>query len=121
MRVFCRVVLLSLLAVRASAQCALPAESQAWMQRMLNGWSVIESDLLALEPRPLPWMIFFDSRCAWHVSPDRKLLTAARRVSPQLRYRGNRVDVLAVAHGGTLAMPDQRKLPVAPLAFTSPY
>lgn len=66
-------------------------------------------------------MIFFDSRCTWHVSPDRKVLKGASAVPHKLKFRGRRIAIASVLHGGAVTLPDGKQVPAQPLAFTSVY
>jgi hypothetical protein len=105
----------------AHIHCALSPASHQWIQRALTGWSVIESDLLKLEHRALPWMIFYDSKCAWHVSPDRSNFAGAVTVPRPVRFRGKPIRIVATPHEGHLTLPDGRRVPAQRMSFAAPH
>lgn len=90
------------------------------MQSAVDTWSS-DRRLLQVADRQLPWMVFFDQRCMWHVAPDRKPPGSQPRDSFSLRYLGRAVSVFAVRHDGTLHLPGGIDVPAAPLAFTAPH
>lgn len=91
------------------------------MQQALDGWAIARSDLLKLGPRPLPWMIFYEARCAWHIAADPGAVPRGSPGSANLRFEGNPVPVTQLAHGGRIRLPDGKTIPLEPTAFTSPY
>jgi hypothetical protein len=96
---------------------------QLWMQESLNNWQSVCEKQLHLEPEPLPWIIFYDDRLAWHVNPDETLLPASRPAGCTLKYNGRRYDVIAIdEHAGKVWLPDRNPIPAREARiFTSPY
>ncbi|HEX6041048.1 hypothetical protein [Longimicrobium sp.] len=94
-------------------------------QGALEDWEVASRDDLRLPPAPLPWMVFMDSACVWHVAPDaRGDAELAATLSPAgapLRFAGADVQVRGVAHDGSARLPGGQRVPVRPLAFAAPY
>jgi hypothetical protein len=105
----------------AGSDCALSPASHQWIQRALTGWSVIEADLLKLEHRALPWMIFYDSKCAWHVSPDRSDLAGAVPMPRAVSFKGKPIPIVGTPHEGHLTLPDGRRVPAQRLSFAAPH
>ncbi|HZO15203.1 MAG TPA: hypothetical protein VFB62_18140, partial [Polyangiaceae bacterium] len=105
-----------------ASTCALAIADRLWLQEALDLWAFASERLLLLGDRPLPWMIFFDARCAFHIEPD-------RRADPQvgsepvatLRAGAREVAVYSRAHEGGLVLPDGERRPLGPVAFASVY
>jgi hypothetical protein len=119
-------VLLMVAAAPLAAQaCTLDGAGHGWIQGALDDWDVASRELLRLEPAPLPWMVFIDTACVWHVAADSDGDAAlAATLSPtgaRLRFAGEAVEVLGVAHGGTARLPGGQEVPAAPLSFAAPY
>lgn len=121
------VCVLSLAAGPLAAQgaCALGAVERAWIQGALDDWDAASREALRLEPRPLPWMVFIDTACAWHVaadaSGDADLAATLSAAGAPLRFQGGAVEVRAVAHDGRVRLPGGQRVPAAPLSFAAPY
>lgn len=111
--------------VRPVAGCALDDAGRAWMQAALDDWEMVSRDLLPLEARPLPWMVFIDTACAWHVGADAAgdaaLAGTLAPAGAALRFGGAQVEVRGVAHTGSVRLPGGAEVPAAPLSFTAPY
>jgi hypothetical protein len=103
--------------------CELPQPSVAWIQRALDGWDLVRRDFLKLEPGPLPWIVLFDASCQWHLNPtDPKLIADARSLPPStLKFDGDSVDVRALAHSGTVLLPNRVEIPIEVKASTALY
>ena len=101
--------------------CVPSGETRAWMQRALDGWEVARDEVLRFEARPLPWMIFFDESCAWHVEPDQGHPAGGMAIRAPLSFGSGTVRVVAEAHGGNVLLPDGSRRPAVPMAFTSAY
>ena len=50
--------------------CAFGAADSAWLARAVGEWRRVGERVLELEPRPLPPLVLFDTRCAFHVTAD---------------------------------------------------
>lgn len=85
-----------------SAPCAFGAADSAWLARALGEWRRIGEQALKLEPRPLPPLVLFDTRCAYHVTAN-----GSWRVT-------------ASAHGGAVRLPNGRSIPPVGIGITSP-
>jgi hypothetical protein len=96
----------------------------AWMQRALDTWALVSRNSLELRPDSLPWIILYDARCAWHLSPRGAPANSSHDVTDKvgLRFASAPVTVHAFEHGDTLHLPSGRVLPATqPAAFTSLY
>jgi hypothetical protein len=108
-----------------AAPCTLDGAGRAWIQAALDDWEVTDREILKLEPDPVPWMVFIDTACVWHVSPDvygdADLVATLGPAGPPLRYSDYTVEVLGVAHTGTVRLPGGQEVPAMPLSFAAPY
>ena len=52
---------------------ALDAASRAWLQRILDSWATVTRVNLRISPKPVPWLIAYDERHAWHLKPPTSL------------------------------------------------
>lgn len=99
-----------------SEPCVLAAEERRWIESAIASWERTSRNDLGLSAAELPWMVFFDSRCEWHVSaepsrPDEpKLQRAGEIAGAPLRSR---------AHGGTVILPDGSEIPPGITSFSS--
>lgn len=96
----------------------------AWMQRALDTWALVSRNSLELRPDSLPWIILYDARCAWHLSPRGAPAESSHDMTGRvaLRFAGAPVTVYAFEHGDTLHLPSGQVLPATqPAAFTSLY
>jgi hypothetical protein len=108
-----------------AADCTLDDDGRAWIQSALDDWDVASRELLRLEPAPLPWMVFIDTACVWHLAADARgdaaLAVTLSPAGEPLRFAGGAVEVLGVAHTGTARLPGGQEVPAAPLSFAAPY
>ena len=118
------VVILSAQSPAASA-CRLSDADRAWIESTLAAWDTASREILAIEPRPLPWVVYFDATCVWHVNPDARTLekqTAGRAVvAGEVSARGRRVAVLGFEHGGEVRIPDGNAIPPRLATFAGNY
>lgn len=109
----------------AAETCALDEEGRAWIQGALDDWRVASREILRLEDRPLPWMVFIDTACAWHVAADARgdadLAATLQPAGAALRFDGRAVEVRGVVHAGSVTLPGGQQVPAAPLSFAAPY
>jgi hypothetical protein len=93
--------------LRRSSACAPDAATAQWIQRAIGAWETISVDALRLAREPMPWMVFFDDTCAWHVGFEAaRLDSGAVPVSAGLSWNGAPIEVRAVAHRGLVRLPD---------------
>jgi hypothetical protein len=94
-----------------------------WMQRALDTWALISRSALELPPDSLPWIVLFDTRCAWHLAPRGAVGEEARDATGEagLRFGSAPVVVQSLAHGDSIRLPSGRVIPPEPTAFTSLY
>jgi hypothetical protein len=108
-----------------AAPCTLDDGARAWIQSALDDWDVASREFLRLEPAPLPWMVFIDTACVWHVAPDADgdaaLAAALAPAGAPLRVLDYTVELRGVAHTGTVRLPGGQEVPAAPLSFAAPY
>jgi hypothetical protein len=53
-------------------------QTRAWIQATLHNWETICRRHLHIELEPLPWMIFYDEKQAWHLAAEENLLPPQR-------------------------------------------
>lgn len=129
-----RAGLAALFALALTAATALPAQTGActlggaereWIQGALDDWDQASREILRLEAKPLPWMVFIDTACAWHVAPDARgdaeLAATLAPAGAPLRFQGGTAEVRGVAHGGEVRLPGGPRVPAVPLSFAAPY
>jgi hypothetical protein len=92
-----------------------------WMQTVLVRWEQTCRRHLNLPPEPLPWIVFYDDRHAWHVNPESKMLPERRRLSASLRFAGRRYPLFELETTSGLWLPDGEVLPVKAEGVTKPY
>jgi hypothetical protein len=105
----------------AAVPCSFPAAELEWLQRALDGWSLVSREFLRADPAPLPWVVLFDATCVWHLNPDASLPASARTMTTPLTFAGAAVPVRALAHTGTLEQPNGVPMTVEMKASTSLY
>ncbi len=109
----------------SAAPCTLDDEGRTWIQDALDDWDLASREFLRLEPAPLPWMVFIDTACVWHVAADARgdagLAATLQPAGAPLRFAEGTMDVRGVAHGGTVRLPGGQEVPAAPLSFAAPY
>ena len=108
-------------AIPPAPACALPAAERQWIQRALNGWIRARDELLRIPPSELPWMVFFNGECAWHLAPGQSFDGRRLPADAAPSFAGRPVPVAAVSHGGTIRLPDGMEVAPEPTAFTSRY
>jgi hypothetical protein len=91
------------------------------MQAALDRWESVCRRHLRAPVEPLPWIIFFDERYAWHVNPRRDLLPAHEAVSTRLRFAGRARPLVRVKNEGRLWVPGREPLELKPCAIAMPY
>lgn len=92
----------------APPSCEVPEPGRHWLQQALDGWSRVRVQALGLNPAPLPWLVLFDERCVWHLSPDRTSLAVANHQMAALATDGGVVSVFGAPHTGQIALPNGR-------------
>ena len=94
----------------------------AWMQTALDRWDAACRNYLNIAPPPLPWIIFFDDRYAWHLNPDPSLLAKHKPLRASVKFNGRTYRLTQVEHpGGRLWVPDRDPLPLKPGGAAMPY
>jgi hypothetical protein len=111
------ILLASLLAGCAGARggaprCNMPPATRSWIGQSLEAWDDVREHALRLPPRPPPRLMFFDRTCVFTLSPFIAGPALIISGSDTLRFR-------AGAHGGRVALPNGRSLPVRAEAFAS--
>ncbi|HST62558.1 MAG TPA: hypothetical protein VLK84_27890 [Longimicrobium sp.] len=108
-----------------AAPCTLDDAGRAWIQSALDDWDVASREFLQLAPAPLPWMVFIDTACVWHVAADARgdaeLAATLTPAAAPLRFADAAVEVRGVAHAGTVRLPGGQEVPAVPLSFAAPY
>jgi hypothetical protein len=121
---FAIAVLLALASVKGRANtpaCNMGAADAGWIQQALDGWALVSAEFLRLETRPLPWVVFFDMSCVWHISSGQTPEFVGRTLSTPLTFDGKPLSVRGAAHDGTVWLPNGAEIPVAVKASTGLY
>jgi hypothetical protein len=105
---------------------ALDAPSRAWLQRILDSWATVTRVNLRISPEPVPWLIAYDERHAWHLNPDESLLPARRRVSATtVSFNGREYALHVISDEGSVWLPAGPPIEVGdgkpPRVFSMPY
>ncbi|HEX8393079.1 MAG TPA: hypothetical protein VF665_12115 [Longimicrobium sp.] len=98
--------------------CTLAPADRAWIQSALDGWQHASGESLRQGARPLPWIVLFDTACAWHLNPAADAGLAA--TSETFRFDGNDVPVRSLVHQGKVWIPNGDTVPAQGLAFAAP-
>lgn len=107
--------------ITAPSPCALPEADLAWVQEILDGWTLVTRDFLGIDPEPLPRMVLFDSVCAWDLGPERKGAKGREPAAATLRFGGGRVRPRGRPHEGRVRLPDGSEIPADVIAVAVPY
>lgn len=86
--------------------CVLAEGTATWLQRALTGWSSVRRDALRLDGSARPPMVFYDSRCEYHLDADTGRLPDGAPIATGLVFDGAPVNVRARVHGGQVRLPD---------------
>ena len=102
--------------------CEFTIQEATWMQRALDGWDLARRDFLKVDARPLPWIVMYDATCIWHLAAtDPKLVADAKPIKAQFKFAGEPLEVLAMAHRGTVLLPNRVEIPIEIKASTALY
>lgn len=105
--------------------CTLSSKDRRWMEETVSAWRKTRRDELRLPDAPLPWLVFFDSTCTWHVTTHRAALDALVPASAVARTTlwlgGARATVAGVAHGDSIRLPDGRRIAPGLVTFAATY
>src|SRR5262245_29974672 len=105
----------------APIDCQLSEPGSHWLQEALNGWLRIRQEALQLRPSPLPWLVLFDERCVWHLSPDLSVKLPLERAAAPLSLNGGALPVYFSPHTGEIPLPNGRTTGTRATANTSLY
>ena len=110
---------------RAAAQapqgpCTPAVDEVIWIREALDAWENVGWNLLASDPRPLPWLVLFNKECTFHLAPAQPPADFTRLDLP-LSFVGVPITVYSLAHGGSVRLPNGTRVPIAPVATTSLY
>jgi hypothetical protein len=87
-----------------------------WIEKWLAAWDLTSQRILRLPDAPAPEIVFYDSSCVYTTSGV-TALGAAPVDDPALR--GTRLPWRALAHGGSLTLPDSSQVPIQLMSFTN--
>lgn len=110
-------------AAEGGPPAAADVSSRSWMQAALDNWQAICGEVLRQPVEPLPWIIFYDERSAWHVAAEDAMLPERAPAGFTLRFNGRERPVWRMPHtAGSLWVPERAPVPVAHARiFTAPY
>ena len=60
-----------------AADCVMERANASWMRTALDNWESVRRQDLHVDEAPLPWIIFFDASCAWHLTPQMPAMRGA--------------------------------------------
>lgn len=105
------------------AACAPVDSDLAFLQATVALWEFASHRYFPLKDRPLPWTVFFDERCAYHLNADPLSDPALTRCGTfgLVRFRGEELPLRARPHEGGVRLPNGAQPPVSPIAFASIY
>jgi hypothetical protein len=75
-----------------TADCAMSAEDQAFLDKSLATWEAVRADALRIAAAPYPSFLLFDQKCVWR-------------------------DGKGAAHTGTIQLPDGSEIPAQVMTF----
>ena len=113
---------LQAMAPNRSNGCEFTQQEASWVQRALDGWDLARREFLKVDARQLPWIVLYDNTCIWHfAATDAKLLTDARPIKTRFTFAGEPLEVQAMAHRGTVLLPNRVEIPIEIKASTALY
>ena len=113
---------LGLVACMAAVAAEIDKPTLAWTQAVVDRWEIACRKYLNVPPHPLPWIIFFDDRSAWHLNPDKSELPGHTQLRAAVNFAGRDHEVVQVEHReGRLWVPGRDALPVKAGGATMPY
>lgn len=121
MRLLAALMLTALVPTVFADETAVDTAVVNWMQSTLAAWEDTCRKDLRISPDPLPWIIFYDSTRAWHVSPDRKRMPPHRKTRQALRFAGRRYPIFDITHTHELWVPGRNALTLKARAAAMPY
>jgi hypothetical protein len=105
-----------------AAPCELKDPDARWLQRAVDGWDMVRREFLRLEPRPLPWIVLYDSACVWHIGPqDKAVVGNARSLARPFMLGDETLVVVGQPHRGTVLLPNRVEIPIEIKASTALY
>jgi spermidine synthase len=106
-------------AIAEPSTCRLSVDDLNWVQDTLDGWQQISQDAPGVPPAPLPWTVLFDSSCVWHLAPAVGQPPDGTAIHTPLSFASNPVEVRALRHNDTVALPNGLTIPARATAMSS--
>lgn len=100
--------------------CVLSRQDIGWLHAVGEAWESVAAPSLHIDPDPFPWVVLFDASCTWHLAP-REEPPGAKASETTIRVGGESVPLLAVAHGGSVELPNGASIPPTIIAAAMPY
>ena len=85
----------------AQRDCVLADADRAWIAELTERWRAVSRDALEESPLPLPWTVFFNDSCTWHLKPG--------------------AAIEGVPHDGNVTLPNGEKVPARLMTFVATY
>jgi hypothetical protein len=118
-------ICVSAAAQAAPEQCELGASNRAAVEGMLAAWQRASRSALRARTGSLPWIVFFDETCVWHVNPAPGASTAipqdAETLGTSVTVDRRKVRVVGFRHGGMVRLPSGDQVPPQIMSFASTY
>ena len=96
--------------------CELSDGNLRFLQKALAGWEGASQDLLGIDPKPLPWIVYLAPSCAWHLVPRQNISFDAKPTNLPLTFNSEQIPAFVVAHDGTVNLPDGKPIRVSAIA-----
>jgi hypothetical protein len=97
------------------ATCSIAA-ARPWIERWLGAWELASRGLLKLADSEAPELVFFDSTCAYTTS---EVTAAGAPAVDGPALFGVPLPWRALAHGGSITLPDRSTVPVQLMSFAN--
>ena len=104
-----------------ATSCDLAEADKLWIQQALDLWAITRKELLHLPDAPIPWTVFFDRRCAYHLNADATVLPGALPLETALSFAGRPLTVHGRRHEDGVWLPSGGRAPIGFVAQASTY
>ncbi|MFC2097848.1 hypothetical protein ACFLSI_05890 [Bacteroidota bacterium] len=82
-------------------------------------WQKLSNDILLLDFQSLPWLIFFDTTCVWHMGNITEEIKTGSLSEYKLSFPNHTIIIYGSPHEGAIHLPNGSDLEIFGQAFTS--
>jgi hypothetical protein len=103
------------------APCTPSTADRLWMQETLDQWDRTSARYLLRERPSVPWIVYFDAACVYHLAAPRAP-EGAHELAATFTFHGAPLRAWAMPHGGDktgIELPNGAKIAARPYAATS--